>query len=77
MEDEAFEQQLIDGTRFKGAPVKALVTALIIKALNGDVRAFDLIGKYGYGAKYPESKSISSEEPRPILGGISMNKYIK
>jgi hypothetical protein len=35
----------------KGVPVKAMVGALIVKAVNGDTKAFDSLAKAGYGSK--------------------------
>jgi len=70
LEDSSFEHALTDGTLVKGAPVKAIVSTLIIKALNGDMRAFDLIAKYGYGTRY-DINSIEETQPIPILGGYS------
>lgn len=51
LQDETFEQKLSDGTVLKGAPVEAILRVLIIRAAEGDLRAFDLLGKYGYGNK--------------------------
>jgi hypothetical protein len=49
LEDDSFEMKLEDGTIFTGAPVKAVIKTAIIKAASGDMRAFDMLGKYGYG----------------------------
>lgn len=70
MEDESFEFQLKDGTLIKNAPVKAIVCTLLNKAIDGDLRAIDLIGKYGYGSKV-DITSNYKPLPIPILGGIS------
>ncbi len=51
LEDESFTAKLANGKTAKGAPVKALVQSLIIRALDGDTKAFDLLAKYGYGTK--------------------------
>ncbi len=72
MEDEAFEQKLSDGTIIKGAPIKAIIMVLLTKAINGDTRAIDLIGKYGYGAKV-DITSNDRPLPTPIYGGLSCN----
>jgi hypothetical protein len=72
MEDESFEIQLIDGTITKNAPVKAIVNTLLHKAINGDLRAIDLIAKYGYGTKV-DITSDYKQLPVPILNGISKN----
>ena len=70
MEDESFEIQLKDGTLTKSAPVKAIVCTLLNKAIEGDLRAIDLIGKYGYGSKI---EITNTELPVPILGGLTKN----
>jgi hypothetical protein len=72
LEDETFEAKLNDGTILKGAPVKAIVSTLIIKAVNGDGKAFDLLGKYGYGTRHDVSMEYQYVEP--ILGGVSMHR---
>lgn len=51
MEDDSFMQKLPNGRNLHGAPAKAIVKTIIAKAANGDLRAFDLLCKYGYGAK--------------------------
>lgn len=69
MEDDSFECKLKDGTLLKCAPVKAIVKTMICKAVDGDIRAFDAISKYGYGTR-PEVMSETTM-PVPILGGLS------
>jgi len=76
MEDEDFECKLADGTLIKGAPIRAIVNSMIIKTLNGDARAFDLVGKYGYGTKINlpvEDRDL----PTPILGGLSQRNSLE
>lgn len=54
LNDEDFETEIQEGYKivhFKGAPIKAIVKAQMIKAVNGDVKAFDVLGKYGFGTK--------------------------
>lgn len=51
LEDEDFELKLKDGTILKGRPVEAVIKTAIAKAVSGDMRAFDMLGKYGYGTK--------------------------
>jgi hypothetical protein len=68
LEDEQFEQKLQDGSVLKGAPVKALIRTLLIKAVNGDLRAFGLLARYGYGTKIEfDPKNL----PTPILPDLS------
>src|SRR5665213_3510669 len=70
MEDESFEQKLSDGTVLKGAPVKAIVMTLLTKGIAGDMKAIDLLGKYGYGSKL-DVTSDDKPLPTPIYGGLS------
>ena len=51
MEDDQFTRKLANGRTKKEMPVKAIVGTLIAKALDGDMRAIDLLAKYGYGTK--------------------------
>jgi hypothetical protein len=54
LNDEEFEAQILEGYKivdFKGAPIKAIIKAQMIKALNGDVKAFESLAKFGYGTK--------------------------
>ncbi len=44
---------------------------LITKAASGDTRAFDLLGKYGYGTKI-DFTTKDKELPTPILNGVSL-----
>ena len=49
-------------------PVEAMVAAMISKAIDGDVRAFEVLAKHGFGNKL----DITHHElPRPILSGLS------
>jgi len=62
MEDESFECRLRDGTMLKDVPVKVVVNVLVTRAVNGDLRAFDLLAKYGYGTKV----DIESDRTLPV-----------
>lgn len=75
MEDDTFEQKLTDGVIFKGAPVKAIITCLIVKALSNDLKAFDLLAKYGYSVN-SASKNSSNQLPQPILWSLNTKKYV-
>lgn len=58
MEDEEFETQIHAGYKiidFKGAPIKAIIQAQMRKAMNGDTKAFDSLGKYGWSQKVEHS----------------------
>jgi hypothetical protein len=39
----------VDGKRYKGAPIKAIIQAAITKATGGDIRSAEFLVKYGYG----------------------------
>lgn len=54
LHDEEFTTTIRQGMEikeYKGAPIKAIVGAQIRMAVNGDVKASDLLFKYGYGTK--------------------------
>lgn len=51
LEDDDFKATLPSGKQFKGAPAQAIVKSLVIRAIEGDVRAFDLLAKHGYGTR--------------------------
>jgi hypothetical protein len=72
MEDETFDEKLTDGTIVRGAPIKAILTVLLTKAVHGDMKAIDLIGKYGYGTRL-DLTSDDQPLPTPIYGGLSSN----
>lgn len=72
LNDEEFEAQVLQGMKiveFKGAPIKAIVKAQMIKAINGDVKAFDVLGKYGYGTKQEieHSGSVDTGISDPVI----------
>lgn len=70
LQDENFSQKLSDGTVLKGAPVEVILRVLVVRAAEGDLRAFDLLGKYGYGNKL-DVTSDGQQLPTPIYGGLS------
>ena len=47
---------------------------MIIKSLDGDIRAFELLCKYGYGSKIDAGNEDDSL-PTPILYSISTRNY--
>ena len=51
LNDPNFELKLKDGTILKGRPIDAIIKTAIAKGVSGDMRAFDMLGKYGYGTK--------------------------
>ncbi len=72
MDDDSFELKLENGSILKGAPVNAIITVLFTKAISGDLKAIDLLGKYGYGTKL-DLTSDDRPLPTPIYGGLSSN----
>ena len=70
LQDDSFVQKLSDGSVLKGAPVEAILRVLIVRAAEGDLRAFDLLGKYGYGNKL-DVTTDGQQLPTPIYGGLS------
>lgn len=70
LQDDSFRQKLDDGSILKGAPVEVILRVLIIKAAEGDLKAFDLLAKYGYGNKL-DVTSEGKQLPVPIYGGLS------
>ena len=69
LNDPDFELKLKDGTTLKGRPVEAILKTAVAKAVSGDMRAFDMLGKYGYGTKLDITSE--GEKIQPILGGLS------
>ncbi|RYF29468.1 MAG: hypothetical protein EOO17_01190 [Chloroflexi bacterium] len=51
-------------------PIEAIIGAMVSKAANGDVRAFEVLVRYGYGAKIEVEGNVL---PIPILGGASQS----
>jgi hypothetical protein len=76
LEDEDFEANILDSKigikEYKGAPIAAIIQVLTVKAINGDVKAIDLLMKYGWSQKLqlgsdpenplPATKLIDSDE---------------
>lgn len=61
LNDEAFTAT-VNSKRYKGVPIKAMVKAQIILAMDGDTRAFDVLLKHGWGKLDPEMEI----PPNPI-----------
>ena len=51
-----------------GTPIIAVIGALLNKAIDGDVRAAEVLFRYGYGTKI---EATVTSLPQPILGGAS------
>lgn len=74
LEDESFSYNLQGKKTKTGAPLKAILEVLVIKALEGDTRAFDLLCKYGYGQKYDVT---SKDEKIGFSWGVGTEQFIK
>lgn len=48
---------------YKGAPMKAMIQAQIRLAINGDSKAFDVLGKYGWGVKQEVDATVRQVTP--------------
>lgn len=70
LEDDDFKATLSSGKRFKGLPVQAIVKSLVIRAIEGDIRAFDLLAKHGYGTKLDVTN-------RSIDFGAGTDQFVK
>jgi hypothetical protein len=74
LNDESFEAWIQDPKtgikQIKGAPIKAMITAIAVRAANGDVRAFDALAKHGYGT-HVDHTTNGKDLPTPILNGMS------
>lgn len=54
LNDDEFNAMILEGLQvkeFKGAPIGAIVKAQIIKAINGDTKAYDSLVKSGWAQK--------------------------
>lgn len=69
LNDEGFEALLADPKEgwktYKGAPMKAIVQVMAIKAMGGDVKAFDVLSKYGWGTKMVHANDPESPITNP------------
>lgn len=72
LEDEDFAAKIRIGFEikdFKGAPLEAMIKAQMIKAIEGDTKAFDTLAKYGWSQKQEIDTNVTMVQP--ILGGAS------
>lgn len=72
LNDENFEVKLENGETLKGRPMEAIIKAAVAKAASGDVKAFDILAKRGWGDKL-DVTSGGKELGIPILGGKSVS----
>lgn len=67
LNDDEFNAMILEGLQvkeYKGAPLPAIVKAQIIKAINGDTKAYDSLVKSGWPAK---SEVENSGEQKVIV----------
>ncbi len=69
LESDEFNYHLKGNNVDLGSPIEVIVHVLIERAMHGDLKAFDLLARYGYGAKVTVSPY---ELPTPILSSISL-----
>lgn len=51
LNDPKLKLKLSNGEMIEGVPIEAIIKAAIIRAAEGDVRAFDVLAKHGYGER--------------------------
>lgn len=69
MEDDSFTVEYVEGCtlkKHKGAPVKALVVVAFMKALAGDNKWAEWLGKYGYGQKLELANNPENPISQPV-----------
>jgi hypothetical protein len=66
LNDENFELKMKDGSILRGRPMDAIIKTAIAKGVSGDMRAFDMLGKYGYGNKLDVTTN-GKDLPTPII----------
>jgi hypothetical protein len=79
LNDEQFETVIIDAKKgvveYKGAPLKAILAAQIQMALHSKdesirLKAFDMLGKYGYGTKL----ELANNPENPITSPVTRDE---
>lgn len=73
LQDEEFSAKLRIGFEvqdFKGAPLEAMIKAQMIKAVEGDTRAFDTLARHGWPQKTETDLNVK-ELPKPLLDGVN------
>lgn len=63
----------INGKIRKGTASEAIVASVILRAIKGDLKAFDLLAKYGYENKL-DNTVTDIARPVPILYGFSSSE---
>lgn len=76
--DEEFEANILDAKKglieYKGAPLKAIISVAITKAVNGDEKAREWLAKYGWKAQL-DITTNDKDLPAPIYNGESVKEY--
>lgn len=72
LEDESFYKKISGISIQEGAPVKVIVQSLILKAMDGDLKAIDLLAKYGYGTKHDVTLGYE-----PFTFNLQHDRFIK
>ncbi len=52
------------GTEVEGTPIEAIIKGTIIKAIQGDLKASEMLFKYGYG---PSDHTLLEEQKKLII----------
>lgn len=80
LEDEAFEAGILDAKKgyveYKGAPIKAIVQVATVKAVNGDLKAADLLMKYGWAQKQEIDMTSNGETISQPLDVDTLSKFM-
>lgn len=70
LNDEEFQTLLSDPRdgwkEYKGAPLRAIIKTMSIKAMQGDVKAFDALAKHGYSQNIKIEHSGRLETTRDL-----------
>lgn len=79
--DEEFEANILDAKKgyveYKGAPLKAIISVAITKAVNGDEKAREWLAKYGWKAQLDittNDESIHTPNPEQAA---AFNEFLK
>lgn len=70
LNDPDFELKLKNGEVLKGRPMEAIIKTAVAKAVSGDMRAFDMLAKYGYGSNL--NIAISKSPAREVLEAMDL-----
>lgn len=79
MHDEEFEALIYDAKvgikEFKGAPLKAIIKAQMIKALNGDTKAYDSLVRSGWAQKVETDVTTKGESLNTTIDPAAAAAY--